>query len=289
MKFAIPLSILPSEELLPLTIEAEKAGFDAIAVSDHLIHPKNFSVPYPYTEDGKVRWEEGTDWPDPINTLSFLAGATNSIKFYTSVYILPARNPFRAAKEISTLSHLSNGRFSLGIGMGWMPEEFNVGEQDFKQRGKRADEMLDVMQRLWSGEMHNYDGNFYSYEDLEMLPKPYGDIPILIGGFSKIALKRASNHNGWISDMHSLGELEEIISSLEQLRKDKPSFDEYEITAFSCWDAFSLEGFKKMQDIGVTTITTYPWMLYGVMNEAPVNEKIDAMHSFASDFFSEFK
>ena len=89
--------------------------------------------------------------------------------------------------------------------------------------------------------------------------------------------------------MHSLGELEEIISSLEQLRKDKPSFDEYEITAFSCWDAFSMEGFKKMQDIGVTTITTYPWMLYGVMNEAPVNEKIDAMHSFASDFFSEFK
>ena len=111
MKFAIPLSILPSEELLPLTIEAEKAGFDAIAVSDHLIHPKNFSVPYPYTEDGKVRWEEGTDWPDPINTLSFLAGATNSIKFYTSVYILPARNPFRAAKEISTLSHLSKEDF----------------------------------------------------------------------------------------------------------------------------------------------------------------------------------
>ena len=89
-----------------------------------------------------------------------------------------------------------------------------------------------------------------------------------------------------------------VASPIKTIKRDKLKsdisklisiFDEYEITAFSCWDAFSLEGFKKMQDIGVTTITTYPWMLYGVMNEAPVNEKIDAMHSFASDFFSEFK
>ena len=126
--------------------------------------------------------------------------------------------------------------------MGWMPEEFNVGEQDFKQRVKELMKCW-VMQRLWSEKCITMMV-IYSYEDLEMLPKPYGDIPILIGGFSKIALKRASNHNGWISDMHRLGELEEIISSLEQLRKDKPSFDEYEITAFSCWDAFQLGGFK---------------------------------------------
>ena len=111
MKFAIPLSILPTNELLEITLQAEKCGFDSVATSDHLIHPKNFSVPYPYTEDGKVRWEEGTDWPDPINLFSYLAGATKKINFYTSVYILPARNPLRAAKEISTLANFSNGRF----------------------------------------------------------------------------------------------------------------------------------------------------------------------------------
>ena len=83
MKFAIPLSILPTNELLEITLQAEKCGFDSVATSDHLIHPKNFSVPYPYTEDGKVRWEEGTDWPDPINLFSYLAGATKKINFYT--------------------------------------------------------------------------------------------------------------------------------------------------------------------------------------------------------------
>ena len=110
MKFAIPLSMLPMDEIKPLGIAADEIGYDFLAVSDHLIHPENFSVPYPYTDDGSVRWEQGTDWPDPINSLSFLAGATKNIRFYTSVYVLPARNPLRVAKEVSTLDAVSNGR-----------------------------------------------------------------------------------------------------------------------------------------------------------------------------------
>ena len=81
MKFAIPLSMLPMDEIKPLGIAADEIGYDYLAVSDHLIHPENFSVPYPYTDDGSVRWEQGTDWPDPINSLSFLAGATSNIRF----------------------------------------------------------------------------------------------------------------------------------------------------------------------------------------------------------------
>ena len=81
MKFAIPLSMLPMDEIKPLGIAADEIGYDFLAVSDHLIHPENFSVPYPYTDDGSVRWEQGTDWPDPINSLSFLAGATSNIRF----------------------------------------------------------------------------------------------------------------------------------------------------------------------------------------------------------------
>ncbi|MEC8465723.1 MAG: TIGR03619 family F420-dependent LLM class oxidoreductase [Pseudomonadota bacterium] len=288
MKFAIPLSILPTNELLEITLQAEKCGFDSVATSDHLIHPKNFSVPYPYTEDGKVRWEEGTDWPDPINLFSYLAGATTKINFYTSVYILPARNPLRAAKEISTLANFSNGRFSLGIGMGWMPEEFQVGEQAFRMRGKRADEMIEVMKKLWSGDMHSFDGEFYNYEPLEMLPKPNHKIPILVGGFSKPAIRRAAQHDGWVSDLHSLEELEALIKKIKQERKEKNKTGEYQIIAFSCWDAFSADGFKKMQELGVTTITTYPWMLYGVMNEAPLQDKLDGLKRFSDEIINKF-
>jgi probable F420-dependent oxidoreductase len=280
MKFAIPLSMLPIEEIQPLGIAADQIGYDYVAVSDHLIHPETFSVPYPYTEDGSVRWEPGTDWPDPINTLSLLAGATKNIQFYTSVYVLPARNPMRVAKEIATLSVLSGGRFDLGIGMGWMPEEFEAGGQEFRKRGKRADEMIEVMKLLWTGGMVSFDGEFFQFDTLEMLPAPKNDIPIFVGGFSEPALNRAANHDGWISDMHSLKELKVLIDNIEDKRAKAGKKNDYEHICFSCWDAFSLEGFTKMKELGVTTMTTYPWMLYGVMNDAPLAEKIDGMERF---------
>ena len=280
MKFAIPLSMLPIEEIQPLGIAADQIGYDYVAVSDHLIHPETFSVPYPYTEDGSVRWEPGTDWPDPINTLSLLAGATKNIQFYTSVYVLPARNPMRVAKEIATLSALSGGRFDLGIGMGWMPEEFEAGGQEFRKRGKRADEMIEVMKLLWTGEMVSFKGEFFQFDTLEMLPAPKNDIPIFVGGFSEPALNRAANHDGWISDMHSLKELKVLIDNIEDKRAKAGKKNDYEHICFSCWDAFSLEGFTKMKELGVTTMTTYPWMLYGVMNDAPLAEKIDGMERF---------
>ena len=280
MKFAIPLSMLPIEEIQPLGIAADQMGYDYVAVSDHLIHPETFSVPYPYTEDGSVRWEPGTDWPDPINTLSLLAGATKNIQFYTSVYVLPARNPMRVAKEIATLSALSGGRFDLGIGMGWMPEEFEAGGQEFRKRGKRADEMIEVMKLLWTGGMVSFDGEFFQFDTLEMLPAPKNDIPIFVGGFSEPALNRAANHDGWISDMHSLKELKVLIDNIEDKRAKAGKKNDYEHICFSCWDAFSLEGFAKMKELGVTTMTTYPWMLYGAMNDAPLAEKIDGMERF---------
>jgi probable F420-dependent oxidoreductase len=283
MKFAIPLSMLPIDEIKPLAIAAEKIGYDYLAVSDHLIHPETFSVPYPYTEDGSVRWEPGTDWPDPINTLSLIAGATSNIKLYTSVYVLPARNPMRVAKEIATLSALSDGRFDLGIGMGWMPEEFKAGGQEFSKRGKRADEMIEIMKLLWKGDMVSFKGDFFEFDALEMLPAPKQEIPIYVGGFSEPALNRAAKHDGWISDMHSLSELEALTAKIKIKIQKLPDKDNYEYICFSCWDAFSLEGFGKMKDLGVTTMTTYPWMLYGTMNDAPLKQKIEGMQKFYDD------
>ena len=238
MKFAIPLSMLPMDEIKPLGIAADEIGYDFLAVSDHLIHPEHFSVPYPYTDDGSVRWEQGTDWPDPINSLSFLAGATSNIRFYTSVYVLPARNPLRVAKEVSTLDAVSNGRFDLGIGMGWMPEEFEAGGQEFRRRGARADEMLEIMKSLWSGQMVDFNGQFFSFKKLEMLPAPKKNIPIYVGGFSEPALKRAAKHDGWISDMHSLSELAALMDRLNQIREDFPNKKNYESSINNWWCSF---------------------------------------------------
>ncbi|MEK9649800.1 MAG: TIGR03619 family F420-dependent LLM class oxidoreductase [Gammaproteobacteria bacterium] len=284
MKFAIPTAMVPVGEIKELALAAEINGFHSIAVSDHLFHPKQFSVPYPYTPDGRVRWEEGTDWPDPINLLSFLAGATKNLHFYTSIYILPARNILRVAKEIATLSNLSKGRFSLGIGLGWLPEEFELGGVPFKNRGKRADEMLEILQALWKGDFVQHEGTFHTFKSLQSLPTPHKNtVPILVGGYSDAALTRAAKHDGWISDMHSLRELKDLIIKLEGFKNQIANTRAYQIIAFSCWDAFHKEGFLEMFDIGVTTITTYPWFMYGLNNNAPLKDKLKALEKFSKD------
>ena len=190
---------------------------------------------------------------------------------------------------MSTLDAVSNGRFDLGIGMGWMPEEFDAGGQEFRRRGARADEMLEIMKLLWSGEMVEFKGQFFNFKKLEMLPAPKKDIPIYVGGFSEPALNRAARHDGWISDMHSLNELEALMAKLNEKRQELPPKENYEFICFSCWDAFSLEGFGQMKDLGVTTMTTYPWMLYGTMNDAPLEQKIEGMEKFYNEIICKLK
>jgi len=170
-----------------------------------------------------------------------------------------------------------------------MPEEFEAGGQEFKRRGARADEMLEIMKLLWSGKMVDFDGKFFNFKKLEMLPAPKNNIPIYVGGFSEPALQRAARHDGWISDMHSLEELEALIKKVNLKRSDFPENENYEYICFTCWDAFSMEGFKKMKKIGVTTMTTYPWMLYGTMNDAPLEQKIEGMQKFYNEIICELE
>jgi Coenzyme F420-dependent N5,N10-methylene tetrahydromethanopterin reductase and related flavin-dependent oxidoreductases len=137
--------------------------------------------------------------------------------------------------------------------------------------------------------MVDFDGKFFNFKTLEMLPAPTNDIPIYVGGFSEPALKRAAKHDGWISDMHSLNELELLMQKVNLKREGFPEKENYEFICFTCWDAFSMDGFKKMKDLGVTTMTTYPWMLYGIMNDAHLDQKIHGMKKFYNEIICELK
>ena len=137
--------------------------------------------------------------------------------------------------------------------------------------------------------MVDFNGKFFNFKKLEMLPAPKNDIPIYVGGFSEPAIKRAASHDGWISDMHSLSELEELMNKVNLKRKEFPDKENYEYICFTCWDAFSKDGFKKMKDLGVTTMTTYPWMLYGIMNDAPLEQKIEGMQKFYNEIVCELR
>ena len=153
---------------------------------------------YPYTATGERRWEPFTPWPDPVVAIASMAAVTERLNFFTSVYVMPLRSPFAVAKAWGTLAVMSGNRVALGIGMGWMEEEFEMMEQPFARRGKRGDEMLEVLRTLWSGGWVEHHGEFYDFDKLEMSPAPTAPVPIFVGGLSEAALRRAARNDGWI-------------------------------------------------------------------------------------------
>jgi len=289
LKFAFSIAMSDPQQACEMARVAEEAGWDGISVADHVIYPETLRTPYPYTPDGSPRWEESAPWPDPWIVIGAMAAVTNRLRFYTNVFVLPARNPFLAAKAVSTAAVLSENRVALGIGMGWMDQEFEALGQCFRNRGKRADEMIEVMRTLWQGGMVEYHGQFYDFEPLRMDPAPGAPIPIYVGGFSAPALRRAARNDGWISDLHSLAELQAYLDQLNGYRRELGSADKpFEVLSFNCTDAWDVDGFRRMEDMGVTWICTMPWFFYGGdMNS--LQDKLDGIRRFAEEVIAKMR
>lgn len=283
MKFVISMAYSTINDIVELAKCADDCGWDAITFSDHIVHPETINTPYPYTKDGKRRWEAFTDWPDPWVIIGACAAVTKNLRFTNNVFVLPIRNPFLVAKAVSTAAIISNNRVTLTIGVGWSKDEYLLMEQDFHTRGKRCDEMIDVMRKLWTGKMVNHDGAFYPFGNLEMNPAPTEEIPIWVGGISKAAFKRAARvGNGWLSDLQPSDEIIESVKAINVLRKeyarDHLPFD----VMASPNDAWEINGYKKLEDNGVTHLLTMPWAFYHGEN-ATLEQKKDGIKRFAED------
>ncbi len=282
MKFCFSGTFAQTDELVALATAGDESGWDTFAVSDHIINPVETRSPYPYTKDGSRRWEMGTPWPDPWVTIGHLAAVTTSIRFLTTVYILPARTPIHVAKQVGTAAVLSGNRVGLGVGMGWMEEEFEAMGTQFARRGKRADEMLDVMRKLWTGEIVEHHGEFFDVPPLEMLPAPTEPVPVYVGGVSDAALRRAARNDGWVSDLHTIEELGEIRRKIEGYRTEYGR-DHLPFTMFgSARDAWDLDGYRRVRAAGVTHLITMPWYFYDGP-EATLAGKLDSIERFAED------
>jgi probable F420-dependent oxidoreductase len=263
MKFSSALAFTDPTEFLELAKAADESGWDSMALSDHIFFPKDLASPYPYVEDGKPRWKPTTPFADPFVAIAGMAAVTTRLRFFTNVFILPARHPLLVAKAVSTASLMSGGRVGLGIGVGWMKEEFDVLEQRFAARGKRTDESIEILRRVWKGGMVEYHGEFYDFPPLQMSPAPTADIPIYVGGISKRALRRAARlGDGWIAVKHSTAELADYIAQINVLRREYGRENEPFEFIVAADDAYDLDGFRRLEDIGATTLITMPWMLY---------------------------
>ncbi len=283
MRFIASLAFSDPAHYLELARAAEASGWDGLVVSDHVVHPEKIASPYPYTADGAPRWEAVAPWPDPWVAIAAMAAVTTRLRFVTGVYVLPLRNPFAVAKAVGTAAVLSGYRVSLGIGVGWMRDEFELMDQAFERRGARADEMIEVIRKLWTGQMVEHHGRFYDFDRLQMSPPVTGPVPIVVGGVSEPALRRVGRiGDGWISDIHTTAELAEIIGRIRAERAAHGRSDApLEIIA-ACSDAAGLDGYRRLEEIGVTHLQTMPWLFYGGRTDS-LEDKLRGLDRFAED------
>jgi probable F420-dependent oxidoreductase len=181
------------ENAVELVQAAEAAGFESAWTVDHVVVPEGYESQYPYTDDGKMAGgKNDIPLPDPLIWMTYVAARTERIKFGTGILIVPQRNPVVTAKQVATLDYMSGGRVLLGIGVGWMEEEFRALNAPFKARGRATDEYIGAMRELWSAEKPNFHGEFINFDGAHCQPQPPNkSVPIIVGGHSKAAARRA--------------------------------------------------------------------------------------------------
>lgn len=221
MQFSLMFFGYPPEHYGPAARAAEAAGFDVLWLAEHLATPLRYERVYPYNESGDPGYRPDTPLVDVWVTIAHLAAQTQRIGLGTGVYVLPLRNPFVSAKAIATAQALSGGRVLLGIGTGWMREEFEVVGERWERRGRRTDEAIAVMRRLWTGRPVAFDGREYAFPEVAMAPA-VPPPPLIVGGVSEPALERAARlGDGWYGPSCPLEESARYRDSIvERLRRN---------------------------------------------------------------------
>ncbi len=211
-----------ADGVVELATTAEAVGFESIWTVEHVIWPESYSSAYPYSPNGKMPGDSSAPLPDPLIWLSFAAAHTSTIRLATGILIVPERNPVVLAKTVASLDVLSGGRLDLGIGVGWLQEEFEALGIPFEDRGPRTDDYVAAMQALWASDDATYDGEFAKFQNVTSNPKPVaGGVPIVVGGHSKAAARRAGRlGDGFFPGKGSVAELRELIDVVRQTAAD---------------------------------------------------------------------
>jgi probable F420-dependent oxidoreductase len=284
MRFTYAESMCDVTHYAPLAVAADQHGWHSFTVPDSIIYPEHSDAEYPYTDDGNREFLDGVPMLEPFTMIPYLAAVTEQLRFTTFVVKLPIRQPVLVAKQAACVAVLSNNRFGFGVGLSPWPEDFKATGTDWKTRGKRMDEMIEIMRGLWTGEYFAYRGKYYDIPSLKINPVPDQPIPVLIGGHAEPALRRAARvGDGW---MHAGGgegaDLDAAIARIQELRKEYGTDSRpFEIHVISM-DAFTVDGCKRLEDKGVTDVVV------GFRNpyaggDQPLQQKLDALKGFADN------
>ena len=299
MRFGFHLFMVDPGEHLDIARAADDCGWDSIQVADAPFFPEVVSVPYPYTPDGSRFWPLDMPVLDPWVAITAMATVTKRLRFLPSVLRLAIRQPLLEAKSLCSVAAISNDRVALGVGLAWMPEEFKWLNLNMKTRGARQDEAIQVIRLLLQGGMQEFHGKYCDFDRLIMAPVPKKRIPIYVGGASKPAMRRAAHYgDGWLSVIHSMGEIKDLLIELNGFRREFGRENEAFDIMLHCPEAETVDDIRRLEDMGVTDLQVTPWSVPGILAEMgvgtimqqqpPLAVKQEAIKRYADTVISKF-
>jgi probable F420-dependent oxidoreductase len=248
------------EMLTHLATTAERCGVDSLWVVEHVVIPVGYESKYPYDPSGKLPAPEQVPMPDPLIALAYAAAVTKTIKLATGIVILPQRHPLYLAKEVASLDVLSHGRMILGIGIGWLKEEFDALGIPFDDRAARTAEAVRAIRSLWKPEPEPFEGRFFRWGKVESNPKPVQQpgVPIVVGGHTELSARRAARYgDGFFPGVTEEDKLVWLLGIMRDECK-KRGRDPSSIEVTSGRAVPDLEGVKRLRDLGVSRFMVPP-------------------------------
>ncbi len=276
------IGIRDVEQMLTLSRKAEEVGIESIWTFEHVIVPLEYESKYPYSPTGKMGGPPETVFVDPLIALSAIAAVTRRLRLGTGVNILSQANPLYIAKQAASLDFISNGRFMLGVGIGWLKEEFDALGVPFERRGARFDDYVEAMKKVWSGDVVEHQSDFVSWSGFKSYPLPVQKphLPVIIGGIKGKAFERIARHgDGWFAPV---GSPDQLAPMLERLSKAcaEVGRDPKTVEVTCMWPAMGgLDSIKPYQDLGIQRLVA-PVQTLGAANP------VEALDKFGDEVLS---
>jgi probable F420-dependent oxidoreductase len=288
MRFSYAESMTDPAFYAPLARAAEEAGYHSMVIPDGICYPLHADSKYPYNPDGSREFLEDKPFLEPFALIPALGAVTSRIKFTTFVVKVPVRNPVLLAKQVTSAAVLTGNRLVLGVGTSPWREDYDVLGVDWAKRGRRLDESIAIVRGLAAGGFFEHHGELYDVPAIKIAPVPVEPVPVLIGGHSDAALRRAARlGDGWMHGGGDPADLPRLLSRLAEFRRQAAAegmtADRYQIHVISL-DAYSVDGVRRLEEQGVTdVIIGFRWPYVTGPDTEPLGKKIDSLRRFADD------
>jgi probable F420-dependent oxidoreductase len=285
MRFSYAESMIDPSFYPPLARAAEEAGYHSMVIPDSICYPLHADSVYPYSPDGTREFLEGKPFVEPFSLIPALGAVTSRIRFTTFVVKMPIRNPLLLAKQATSTAVLTGNRLGLGVGTSPWREDYDLLGIDWASRGRRMDESIAILRGLTAGGYFEHHGDCFDLPAVQIAPVPTEPIPVLIGGHSDAALRRAARlGDGWMHGGGDPADLPRLLGRLDDFRRAADLAERpFEVHVISA-DAYSVDGVRRLEELGVTdVIIGFRWPYTVGPDAEPLSQKIDSLRRFADE------